>query len=242
MDEYVDYYKENGFKLSRVQTKKYDDVFTKPFVDGRLDYVVAEHSYQVRLKADVQVIKGTRASSKGVETIQIIFNANFANSTGETKSLDPSEDLSGLIKTRASNQVKTELIFVNAQCFSNCNIQEIATQVDSPYFTYIAPSSLAETFTNSSSTPLAELITGIRLGTSYVQIQKRMKAAQKLNTKENAPLTSIDENAYELPHRNIRLRTEHATFETKRINYAITISGPDGKKIPVEFISMHEEP
>jgi hypothetical protein len=243
VDEYKDYYRSQGFEFARAQTMKIEDAFIKPFTNGKIDYLVSEHSGDLSTSKNPQVLIGTRRTPRGIEKIQIIFSKpGSSNPAGQSYTFDSETELPRLIRLRNNNNVKTEMIYINGQCFTACELRELAERVDSEHFTYIGPSTLAETFTNADTSPLQALITGIRQGLDYSKIQILLKKAQRANQRENQLEASDNENSFRLPNEAIDKRVNngnafHPVEQYGKI-YSAQLLDEKGKKRPVELIPL----
>ncbi len=245
VDEYKEYYKQQGFEFARARKISVEEAFIKPFTSGSIDYLVTEHSGDITFSTNPQVLVGTRRTSKGLEKVQIIYTS--AEELSEARSLmytlDMDHELPRLIHIRNANKSNTELIFINGQCFSAGELRQLAERVDSSFFTYIAPSTIAETFSNSSASPLQVLITGIRQGLNYSEIKDQMKKSQKENNETNPDDTSTGENGFHLPNEPIDSRVGNSNFynkvKTERSSYSAKMIDEKGQKRDVQFISLH---
>lgn len=243
VDEYKDYYRSQGFEFSRVRSMSIDDAFINPFVNGELDYLVTEHSGEVSLQQKVQVLIGTRQTAKGLESVKIIYTNEKYNETPKNirYAFETENELPRLIRLRNANKVKTELIYVNGQCYTANELQNIINNVDSPHFTYIAPANIAETFTSDDTSPLRALITGIRKGTPYRELQKNIRLVQKQNEDENENQVNTGDNDFRLPHLPATQRNKSAVREPNRRKYKVQLLDSANKNLPIEFVPLHED-
>lgn len=244
VDEYKQYFKNQGFEFTRAHTTSIEEAFVTPFVNGKMDYLVTEHSGGLTVSKNPQILVGTRSTPKGLEKIQIIYsNPEDPQQVGDQLyTFDMEYELPKLIHIRNNNKIKTELIYINGQCFTAEELKDLANKVDSAYLTYIGPSSLAETFANSSASPLQVLISGIRQGLNYSDILQKMKKSQEENYEENSSETNIDENSFRLPHEPISKRVDdeynRGFPEQKRI-YTVKIKDDKNKISDVDFVPLN---
>lgn len=244
IEEYKDYYTAEGFEFSRSRSMDIKEAFVTPFTDGKLDYFVAEHSGDVNLLSKVQVLTGSRQTQKGVEKIQIIYNTEkqYENSKIAPYVFDVETELPRLLTLREKNKIDTELIFVNGKCRSACDLHDVATVIDSAHLTYIGPFSLAETFTDDSTSPLRALITGIRAGTPYASLEAKLKRVQEKNFKSDTERTVKEtDNDFRLPHLKPGERSGITWGEHNRRNYKVQLFDSSNNELPIEFTPLYQD-
>lgn len=246
-DEYVSYYRSQGFRFEKnARLSTMQEIFAKPFVTGKIDYVAAEHNESPQMSGEVQVLVGTKNTKQGVERIQIISSKKSLREEGAD--YEPSFILSNtqwaeLLKERKKNKVASEIIYLNTKCFSICDIHKISNWVNSKDFVYIGPEYIAETFSNTDTSPLVAILNGIRAGTPYRRIHAQAVQAQKLNSKENFDRTDIEENDYVFPSmyaNSVRINypqkiQNNVTFEAR------LVKSSNRKQVPIEVIDMDPE-
>lgn len=224
IDEYVDYYKKQGFRFTR--PKKNDDLkayMEKEISEGRLDYLVKEaHSdgmdrdlFRFFQKGDLQV--GTKTLTGGKkETITIVHQPE---SDLKTAMISNSE-FGQWIRKREVVDSSGPLVYFNTSCSAFTKACNEIRSAGSKKLVVFAGNGQMDTFENSEESALRQLIHGMREKKTFPEMREMMAKDPSYNVHGQNGYLLPDDRAFH------DLLSQHSGFP---INSTIETRNAAGK-------------
>jgi hypothetical protein len=220
--EYKSYYESLGYKFDRMQkTKDSAEFISKVIQSGEADYVLKEDNGSEFISKFANILIGRRNIKGKGQAVVYLVNASREVATGAPIAYLEESFWKRMLDQRDSLKLAGDLIYINTTCNSFCS--ELSEFVRSPHFYYIAPSTMADTFTHENSTAILQILNGLHQNWSYKKIEEQIERNQDPQEQQF--------NHYVLPN-NPLWKNARSSFYRSLIQ--IKLMAPNRNEIPAE--------
>lgn len=178
------------FPKNATLTDNAKDWFGKMISEGSLDYLIKEahsggNNEVVFIGKINSILKGFRKLNNGKEeVIYIVFPAADSFSKSDQVPIT-NQEFGAWLRMREASPVKGQLLYVNASCWSSSKARDEIISARSPLLVEIATAYSSLTFQNSSRNHLQVLLSSIRRGLPYLDIQKNLEEVKTFDGTKN---------------------------------------------------------
>ncbi len=175
--------------------------FGKMISEGSLDYLIKEahsggNNEVVFIGKVNSVLKGFRKLKNGKEEVIYIVFPDADSFSSSVQTPITNQEFGTWIRMRESSSAKNQLMYINASCWSSAKARDEIISVRSPLLVEIATVYSSLTFQNSSRNHLQVLLSSIRRGLPYLEIQKNLEEVKTFDGTKN-PYILPSQNQYD---------------------------------------------
>jgi hypothetical protein len=232
LDEYLEYYREKGFKFAQPK-QKVDNLSTflkKKISSGEGDYLIKEahadgdEKNVFRVYKQAEILEGHKPLPNGKEEVVYLV---FPSSSGDQQTaLVSNHDFGDWVRERDKNQ-QGQFVYFNTSCWGATQASNQLAATRSKKLLTIASTTTVETFTNEKNAAEQILLTSFREGKNYEQMRNALEADDGYHRKSDNQFIFPDEKAYD---REVTSRLSD-TLDSK-----VSITDQDGHPYNIDVV------